>query len=358
MKKIFNISFLILVLLYTPANAFSSVDFQQIPDKTENITIEKASNVECHFAGAIHLNYKLLSNHDQGLFRGFSDILVSASGENVLILGDRGVVFTGIIKYNKSKEINTLSIQYLDEFQSGAEDFGVLSDGTMIVAFEESHIFGTYHPFFNGFVVFSAPKIISEQNSKNAIEAVTVLKDDRILAISEEPIGQFKHEEMSLPSQVKENINGFTFGWIGEFVDDNPRKIVWGSPFFLQINGKFRVSSVTTLPTGNLLLLERYYERDSDSMHIRISQIKKSLIRQNQIITGKELIKVSDYNKADHKLWDNFEGISATVAPDGSLLIYLISDDNRKMDSEYNYWGKKQRSILMHLKLQVKADSN
>ena len=90
-------------------------------------------------------------------------------------------------------------------------------------------------------------------------------------------------------------------------------------------NGSFKPTDLTTLPTGDLLLLERSFT-PIRGVEARISLIKYSSLFSSESIETILLAKISS-----PLLVDNFEGISYIPREDGTFSILIISDDNFKI---------------------------
>ena len=90
-------------------------------------------------------------------------------------------------------------------------------------------------------------------------------------------------------------------------------------------NGSFKPTDLATLPTGDLLLLERSFT-PFRGVEARISLIKYSSIFSTEFIETITLGKI-----AAPLLVDNFEGISYIPLEDGTFSILILSDDNFKI---------------------------
>src|SRR5262249_26889348 len=142
------------------------------------------------------------------------------------------------------------------------------------------------------------PKDMTSLPSNDGVEAATILPDGRFLMLSE---GGFTG-------------NGDLRGWVG----DGKR---WAD-LTLTPTGAFQPTDLTVLPTGDVLLLERSLPLFS-GFEARLSVIEAATIAAGARLSGQELAIIKSPLPVD-----NFEGVAARAAPDGSVLIYVLSDDN------------------------------
>jgi len=103
-------------------------------------------------------------------------------------------------------------------------------------------------------------------------------------------------------------------GWLG----DGRR---W-SDLTLTPTGAFKPTDLTVLPSGDVLLLERSASL-LGGFAARLSVIPAATIAPGAHLSGQELAVIRSPLPVD-----NFEGVAARAAPDRSVLIYILSDDN------------------------------
>ncbi len=89
--------------------------------------------------------------------------------------------------------------------------------------------------------------------------------------------------------------------------------------------GEFDISDCAVTPAGDLFLLERSFSRLA-GVGMRIRRVPLAAIKPGALVDGPALIE-ADMN---YQI-DNMEGLSVNRAPDGSLVLTLISDDNFSM---------------------------
>ena len=92
--------------------------------------------------------------------------------------------------------------------------------------------------------------------------------------------------------------------------------------FAVRRKDDFDVSDCTTTPRGDLLILERRFTWTA-GVALRIRRVPLSQVKPGALIDGPELI----YADMGYQV-DNMEGIAVHRAPNGELVLTLISDDN------------------------------
>jgi hypothetical protein len=110
-----------------------------------------------------------------------------------------------------------------------------------------------------------------------------------------------------------------------------------GGSFALQRTDDFDVSDCATTPSGELLVLERRFSW-LRGMAMRIRSVPLAAIKPGAKLDGPALI-VADLGTQI----DNMEGLSVHRAPDGALVLTLISDDN---------FSPLQRTVLLQFTLE------
>jgi hypothetical protein len=98
----------------------------------------------------------------------------------------------------------------------------------------------------------------------------------------------------------------------------------------------FDVSDCAVTPGGKLLVLERRFSWTS-GIAMRIRSVPLTAIKPNATVDGAELVTADMGYQID-----NMEGLSVHRAPDGALVLTLISDDN---------FSPLQRTVLLQFRL-------
>lgn len=271
------------------------------------------------YRGGLHLT----SNDPR--FGGFSALGISADGKRMLSLSDQGLSLSAQLTYDANGNLNGLS----------NADLGVLADldgtplagkrwtdaeamspgvnGEIIVAFERDHRIWRYDPGVTVPKVLRPPAELLTMPPNAGIEALTLLDDGRLLAISE--------------GSPREPVS---VGWVS-------RAGGWDVLTYVT-DDSFRPSGAATLAGGDVVVLERYYTPRA-GVRIRVRRVKASQIEAGAEIAGELLATLTPPLNVD-----NFEGIETRTGLHGEQLIYLISDDN---------FNDGQRTLLMMFELRA-----
>lgn len=108
------------------------------------------------------------------------------------------------------------------------------------------------------------------------------------------------------------------------------------SEFAVKRTNDFEVTDLAFLPSGELLLLERWFS-PWRGVAMRIRRIDAATIQPGAVVDGPIVLAGNMANQID-----NMEGIAVHRGPDGETMIMLISDDN------FSYL---QRTILLQFAL-------
>lgn len=101
-------------------------------------------------------------------------------------------------------------------------------------------------------------------------------------------------------------------------------------------SGGFEVTDITFLPTGEMLLLERYYTRLA-GVKARLRRIAPDAIRPGALVDGPAIFEAD----RTHAI-DNMEGIATHRDPSGTTIVTMVSDDN---------FSAAQRTVLLEFAL-------
>lgn len=261
-------------------------------------------------------------------FGGWSDLHIAADGRSLSSISDEGSWLIATIETDKDGNLTGLgdarigSLRGLDgqpltdKIMADAESMARLADGSWLIGFERKHRFWRYPALDAAPRAFDGPAELARQPNNGGVEALAVLKDGRIVAISEELIDK----------------PGSLMGWIGTPVGET---YVWAT-FSYAKTGSFKPTALTQLPDGSLANLERHF--DGVNVHCRVMQFALADLAPGATIAAKELARLDSGSYTV----DNMEGIAATVGARGETLLWLISDDN---------FNPLQRNILLQFEL-------
>jgi hypothetical protein len=266
-------------------------------------------------------------------FGGLSGLDFTSESVEFISVSDKGYWFSGKLRHNEDGHLIGLTnaeyspIPNLDR-QSGtkiftdAESVVRSSDGSYYVGFERHHrvlkFANPHDPSVTGteFVNYSVFKNLPPSKSNKGIESLTTLPNDRLLLLTED-----------VSSGADQ-----TTGWIVD--ENNPQELL---TITYQTFGSFKPTDMTTLPNGDILVLERSYNPFSGAA-ARITKIKSESVVPGKMIVATELAIIKRPLTVD-----NFEGIAHRVDEQGKVEIYILSDDN---------YNSRQRTLLMQFKIE------
>ena len=247
---------------------------------------------------------------DAKTFGGLSGMSLAADGGTLTALADTGVWFRLALRHDASGrligvgggESGRLKDEHGQPLASkhvgDAESITRAADGSYYVTFEGWHRLWRYKTLAAAAKYVRPPKDMASLPGNEGVEAATQLPDKRFLLLSE---GGFAD-------------NGDLQGWLG---DGNRWAALTLTPM-----GAFRPTDLSVLPDGDLLLLERSVSLFG-GFAARLSVVPVAGIAPGARLAGEELAIIRSPLPVD-----NFEAVATRGAPDGSVLIYILSDDN------------------------------
>lgn len=256
-------------------------------------------------------------------FGGLSALGVSSDGRRLIALSDRGRRFSARLVYDENGDLAGLRQTELDSLagldglplsskaDGDAESMSPGVEGEIIVAFERRHRLWRYLPGVTVPVPLPGPVELPALPYNNGIEALTLLADGSLLALSEGQRGR-----------------GNSVGWIS---DANG----WSVLTYVT-DDRYRVTGAATLPGGDVIVLERFFTPRGYN-NTRLKRIAQNTIKAGARLSGKILAEIRPPYSVD-----NFEGIDARRGKNGEVFVYLVSDDNFNPD---------QRTLLMMFEL-------
>lgn len=272
--------------------------------------------------------YELSSENEN--WGGLSGMVVSADGKLLTAVADTGRWYrigmehdsvgrlTGFMGAESGWLLDTQGQPPKKKVYGDAEAITALPDGNFLVAYENRHRLWLYKQPAEGnaleqpAIVAGAPAGIAKLPHNGGIEAMARLPSGEYLLLSESGI----------------TAEGDRLGWIG-------RRGKWAE-LRLAPMGSFEPSDLALLPDGDLLLLERRVSLLEGFVN-RLSLIKGAALMPGAVLQPQELAILAAPLSVD-----NFEAVAARRAPDGSTLIYVVSDDNQRL---------LQRTLLLQFRL-------
>jgi hypothetical protein len=269
--------------------------------------------------------YELTSNDSR--FGGLSGLELSADGSMLYAVSDHGYWFSARLHHDPQGRLTGLGPWEIAPLltpdgsklgwrQRDAEALARDRDGSFIVAFERAHRLWRYPPSADPLAslpqLLASPADLQKAPINGGLEALTVLPDRRLLALTE----NYKNPDGSIK------------GWLIEKDRFFPLS-------YLQSDG-FRPTDLATLASGDVLLLERWYHRIG-GVAVRVRRLSRESIRAGARLKGEEVVRIDPSIEID-----NFEGLAVRVDPVGGTLLYMISDDN---------YSQLQRTLLLQFHL-------
>jgi hypothetical protein len=243
-------------------------------------------------------------------FGGLSGASLSADGATLTALADIGVWFRLMLAHDATGRLIGVSggesgrlkdvhgKPLTRKYVGDSESITRAADGSYYVTFEGWHRIWRYTSLTGAAKHVRPPKGMASLPGNEGVEAATQLPDGRFLLLSE---GGF-------------TASGDLQGWLG-------KGNRWAD-LTLAPTGAFKPTDLVVLPTGDALLLERSASVFA-SFAARLSVIRSATIAPGARLHGEELAVIERPLPID-----NFEAAAARAAPDGSVLIYILSDDN------------------------------
>ena len=256
-------------------------------------------------------------------FGGLSALGISADGKRLVAISDAGHRFSARLVYDRAGNLAGLrdadlgalagldGRPFLSKADADAEAMSPGVEGEIIVAFERRHRLLRYRPGLAVPEPLPAPAEMADLPFNNGVEALALLADGSLLALSEGSRGR-----------------AAAVGWISDSTG-------WSVLTYRAADG-FRVTGAATLPGGDVVVLERLFTLRGENA-IRLKRIAGAAIKAGARLDGEILAELRPPLTVD-----NFEGIEARRGPRGEVLVYLVSDDNFNAD---------QRTLLMMFEL-------
>jgi hypothetical protein len=275
---------------------------------------------------------------DRGDFGGFSGLVVAADGGWLVAVSDRGHWLRAELRHASDGTLIGLGPARLGPLPDAdgrpvrgrrrrdAEDLVMLPGQGLVVSFEGDHRMALYDAHGEVPVPGGPPRDvppppgIAAMDPNGGMEAVTRLADGRLLVLSED----LRTEQ------------GLVVGWVGTIDGGGWERLT------LVPTETFRPTSATTLGSGDVLLLERSFQKEADVVRARLS-----LLPAADLVPGAELRSRELARLVRPQTVDNMEAVAVRSGPDGETLIYALSDDNFSAD---------QRTLL--LQFELLADPN
>ena len=308
------------------------------------------TNPEVDRVGKLSWRGGLVLKWDNDNFKGLSALLVSGDGSQITSVTDTGYWVTMDLVYDQVGNLSDVKNGKIGRLLDpdgkrlltwqdwDAESLARLNGESLVVAFEQKHRLWQYANGINAAATKSLDlhKIETKEWGWNdGVEALVTLANGELLAIVEGP------ETGDPTSDAYLLLDG---DW---------------KPLSYPHDTNFRPTGATRLPDGDVLVIERCYERCDEKMEISLRRLEADSLTAQSISSGKPLeVEEIAVLKAPLTV-DNFEGVAARCAKSGEplcgkTLVYLLSDDNGNSRVFDDNGKPKQRTLLLMFELKQK----
>ncbi|RFB04238.1 esterase-like activity of phytase family protein [Parvularcula marina] len=249
-------------------------------------------------------------------------------GDQITLIGDDALAYSGEVIRNEDgfirglKDLSRLPLtnkkgEHLAKSRGDSEGLALYGSGA-IVSLERKHRISRFRITDKGWTEdFPLYEETSKRLKPNqGFEALTELKDGRLLAISE------GKDEDGLAHVVLLTREGDRW----EAVETSYRP-----------GADFNVTDVSVDPkTGDLFVLERAFSR-MRGPRARLARVAAPDLYEGAVMEGDEMVRLSALNGVD-----NMEGLQMERRADGALLAQMISDDN---------YNRLQQTVVMGFRI-------
>ena len=324
----------ILALALIPAAAQPPRDpagVQRIAISAQAIEAFDPRNTSRKRFGALEFRGGLVLESPARSFGGISALRVRADGQNFISVTDKGYWLRGRIVYRGAAPIAITDAEMAPMLGPDrrplknrgwydAESLAV-DGGTLYVGIERVHRIVRFDYGRDGLLARGIPIPVPlgfrTLPSNGSLECL-------VMPPPGGPLGGTLVMVSEHGLDARGNILGFLIGGGGD-----------GS-FSFKRTDDFDVSDCALTPNGKLLSLERRFSWTS-GLAMRIRSVPLAVLKPGASVDGPELI-LADMG---HQI-DNMEGLSVHRAPDGALVLTVISDDN---------FSPLQRTVLLQFTL-------
>jgi hypothetical protein len=266
---------------------------------------------------------------DEIAFGGFSGLDLADDGTRMTAVSDRGYWFTARLVHDSGGMLVGLAQGAMSSLRDAtgrpvrspwndAEDLARLDRGGYAVSFERRHRIMLYPADAPDSDapgrMLTFPVEASALASNGGIEGLAVLADGSLLAVAEDPVGDA----------------ATSLAWLF------PPGFGAPAPLSYRLRHGFRPTALARLPGGDVLALERRFTVVSGPA-VRLLRIAAGSIDPGAILDGEEIARLGFGFTVD-----NFEGLAVRRGEDGTVDIYILSDDN---------YSALQRTLLMQFRL-------
>jgi len=243
-------------------------------------------------------------------FGGWSDLWVAADRSRLIAISDRGWTLDAAPAFDTNlRGLHGARFGRLIEpggkavlrAAGDAEGLARLPDGSFAVSFEQTPRILVYPPAEPPFSrpprARAAPNL-ADTPRNGGMEALAALPGGALVTLVEEG------REDGLHRGFVETATGW-------------------AKFGYRAGENFAPVGICALADGDFVVLERSFSLLLGGFGARLVRVAANAFAPGAVVEGRELARLRP-----PLLADNYEGIAATLAPDGTQLLWLLSDDN------------------------------
>ena len=323
----------ILALALIPAAAQPPRDpgLQQVEVKSQAIEAFDPRDVSRKRFGALEFRGGLVLESPTREFGGISSLRVGADGQRFVAVSDKGQWLRGRIVYRGTTPIAIADAEMAPMLGPDGRPLrargwydteSLAGDGdTLYVGIERAHRIVRFNFGRDGLlargVPVPVPPAFRTLPHNASLECL-------VMAPKAGPLGGTLIAVSERGLDANGNIQAFLVGGATR------------GTFSWKRSDDFDVSDCAVAPGGKLLVLERRFSWTS-GIAMRIRSVPLTAIKPNATVDGAEVVMADMGYQID-----NMEGLSVHRAPDGALVLTLISDDN---------FSPLQRTVLLQFTL-------
>lgn len=323
------ISFILLAFLVLPAQALGpAARAEPVEVRSAALDLDVATPAQRRLGRLDYLGGLILASEDGG-FGSYSGMAVDADGGGLWAVSDTGhwlrldfrLAADGLPADIAKAEIQPLrdarGAAISSKALSDAEGLRRLPDGRWLVSFERAHRLWFYDaPGGAATGTLSVPAGLAQQPANGGIEALAAFRNGDLLLLS---------EDMAVAATGAQPAGHAAWLWR----DGAWRDAIWPA------RDDFKPTDAVALDNGDAIVLERYFSL-LVGPKARLQRLRATTWQAGQL--QPELLA----EWARPLSVDNMEALDARRMPDGSLWLYVMSDDNQ---------NPLQRTLLMVFRL-------